>query len=431
MPRRTLGLLFAAALSVSSSAFAMNWMAADTPATAPGAAPTTSSSVESLQIEIAAVEGNVQVRAAEDQPWQRAKVGMIVDENAEFRTSLRSAVQIKIPPDQTITLDRLGTIKVVQAVNDSGKLKTKIGMKYGRTRYDIESAGQEHEASISSPSSTLAIRGTKVSLYDQRPFPTEAVSLTGRAMFQDAKKKVFLGNKGAGKLKVDGNSANSAEYALSQSVVDPSISLARSQSEQGLINSVLSTGATISYDQQKGIKVVTGGRPLTDKELIPALPGVLNFVLRWTGNANLNLGVISPGSGTQNRTVYPLAGYSIVSSGGKIAFDHRGGPNGGIEVTSWPKGFPEGVYRVGVAHISGVNTPATVDVFLNGKRVDIQNFIGANDPRDKTKTVHFIGEPINPAFGGGQAIGEVRLFPSQGITGTQSAKGAKVSAKRK
>ena len=35
-----------------------------------------------------------------------------------------------IPPDQTITLDRLGTIKVVQAVNDSGKLKTKIGMKY-------------------------------------------------------------------------------------------------------------------------------------------------------------------------------------------------------------------------------------------------------------------------------------------------------------
>src|SRR5206468_12135337 len=142
--------LFAAALSVSSSAFGMNWLAAD----APGTAPTTSTSVESLQIEIMAVEGNVQVRAAEDQPWQRAKVGMIVDENAEFRTSLRSAVQIKIPPDQTITLDRLGTIKVVQAVNDSGKLKTKIGMKYGRTRYDIESAGQEHEASISSPSST-------------------------------------------------------------------------------------------------------------------------------------------------------------------------------------------------------------------------------------------------------------------------------------
>src|SRR5439155_12718272 len=88
MPRRTLGLLFAAALSVSSSAFGMNWLAADTPAASPSSAPTTQP-VESLQIEITAVEGNVQVRAAEDQPWQRAKVGMIVDENAEFRTSLR------------------------------------------------------------------------------------------------------------------------------------------------------------------------------------------------------------------------------------------------------------------------------------------------------------------------------------------------------
>ena len=150
---------------------------------------------------------------------------MVVDENAEFRTSLRSAVQITIPPDQTITLDRLGTIKVVQAISDNGKLKTKIGMKYGRTRFDIESAGQEHEASISSPSSTLAIRGTQVTLFDQRPFNSIATSLTGRAMFKDAKKQVFFGNHGAGTLKVDTSSSNSAQYALDQSVVDPSVAL--------------------------------------------------------------------------------------------------------------------------------------------------------------------------------------------------------------
>lgn len=418
---RNLGIIFAAALSVSSSVFALQPASVDGPA----APASTNAAVESLKITVAKVEGNVQVRTAEDQPWQRAVPGMEVDENAEFRTSLRSAVQIQIPPDQVITLDRLGVIKVVQAVNDSGKLKTKIGMKYGRTRYDIESAGQEHEASISSPSSTLAIRGTKVSLFDQRPWTPEAVSLTGRASFQDSKKKVFFGNKGAGKLKVDEKSGNSAQYALSQAVVDPSIARARSESETGLINAVLSTGATLSYDQQKGIKVVTGGRPLTNKELLPALPGVLNFVLRWTGNSNLNLGIISPGS-AGNRTVYPLGGYDVVSSGGKIAFDHRGGPKGGIEIASWPAGFPEGVYRIGVAHISGPSTPASVDVFLNGKQVDIQNTINGRGP---VKTVDFTGEPINPAFGAGQAIGEVRLFPSQGITGTQ-ASGKSTNTKR-
>ena len=102
-------------------------------------------------------------------------------------------------------------------------------------------------------------------------------------------------------------------------------------------------------------------------------------------------------------------------SGGHIEFDHRGGPHGGIEIASWPANFPEGTYRIGVSHISGVNSPATVDVFLNGKRVDIVNTINGTGP---FKTVDFVSEPINPAFGGGEAIGEVRLFPSQGITGT-------------
>jgi hypothetical protein len=429
MPRRrVLGLLFAASLSVSASALSLQPANVEVPAPPAASAPSTTGTVESLKITVQAVQGTVQVRASEDQPWQRAMPGMIVDENAEFRTSIRSAVQIVIPPDQTITLDRLGVIKVVEAVNDGGKLKTKIGMKYGRTQFDIESAGQQHEASISSPSSTLAIRGTNVVLYDQRPWTPEATSFTGRAMFQDARKTMFVGNKGAGTLKVDSNSNSSAAYALSQSVVDPGIALARSQSEQPLVDAVLSTGATLSYDQEKGIKVITGGRPLTDAELLPTLTQPLDFVLRWTGNANLNLGIIGPLNGANNRTVYPIGGYNTTASGGHIEFDHRGGPHGGMEVATFPKGFPEGVYRIGVAHVSGVNSPATVDVFYQGKRVDIVNTINGLGP---FKTVDFVSEPINPAFGGGQAIGEVRLFPSQGITGTESASGTKVSGKKK
>jgi hypothetical protein len=111
----------------------------------------------------------VQVRAAEDQPWKPAAAGMEVDEGAEFRTGPRSAVQFVIPPDQTITLDRLGTIKVLQAVKDAGKVTTALGMKYGRTRYDIQAADLEHDSSIRSPGSTLAIRGTDVTFEDMAP----------------------------------------------------------------------------------------------------------------------------------------------------------------------------------------------------------------------------------------------------------------------
>src|SRR6266545_1727827 len=125
---------------------------------------------QSLKATITGVEGLVQVRETEDREWAKAQVGMTVGELAEFRTGPKSAVRFTIPPDQTITLDRLGTVKLLTAINDGGKLKTNLGMKYGRTRFDIEAAGREHDATISSPSSTLAVRGTKVSLYDQRPF---------------------------------------------------------------------------------------------------------------------------------------------------------------------------------------------------------------------------------------------------------------------
>src|SRR5262249_50500485 len=73
------------------------------PATSPGAG-------QSLQIEITGIEGIVQYRTGDDQKWQRAEVGMRLNENAELRTATRSAVQFLIPPDQTITLDRVGVI---------------------------------------------------------------------------------------------------------------------------------------------------------------------------------------------------------------------------------------------------------------------------------------------------------------------------------
>src|SRR4029453_10200151 len=102
------------------------------------------------------------------------------------------------------------------------------------------------------------IRGTKVSVYDQRPFPAEAVSLTGRAEFRDFKKTSFFGKKKGGKNKVNHQTANAAAVALNQSVVDPSIALARSQAEDALVATLLSSGAIVSFDYQKGIRVGRG-----------------------------------------------------------------------------------------------------------------------------------------------------------------------------
>jgi hypothetical protein len=392
---------------------AMQTAPADVSATGPASATAPALPEGALTVTVSAVQGNVQVRPAEDQDWRPAVVGMQLGEQAEFRTGPRSAVQFKLPPDQTITLDRLGTVKVLTAVQQGGKVKTNIGMKYGRTRYSIEAAGVEHEATISSPSSTLAVRGTDFMDEDQRPFPAKAVSFTGRVEVRDARKRTFVGSKGGSKAAINSEANSAAEFAAGQTVVDPGQRLARTDAEQPLISALLSHGATISFDQEKGIKVVRGGRPLTDKELIPVLPGTLNFVLRWTGNADLNLGVHAPSSNSfrNGTTIYPLGGLNHAPSGGQMGFDHRGGTNGGMEICFWPGAFPAGEYQIGVQHISGVITPAQVDVFeATSKGVDRLPITRGGEQFD---TVKFIAGPINPEIAEGIAVGSLRLFPSQ------------------
>lgn len=124
----------------------------------------TATFADALKATVTAVNGTVQVRSGEDQKWDWVKIGMELGEGAEFRTGPKSAVQFKIPPDQTVTLDRLGVIKLLQAAQDAGskKVTTDLGMKYGRTAYKIEEGGVEHDSTIRSPGSTLAVRGSEV-----------------------------------------------------------------------------------------------------------------------------------------------------------------------------------------------------------------------------------------------------------------------------
>jgi len=389
--RNKLALLsLAAILSASPIVFAED-----------GPATTQSAPREQLKATISGVQGLVQVRDAEDKPWRKATVGMVLLEDAEFRTGPKSAVQFTIPPDQTVTLDRLGTVKLVQAIKQNGKIITNLGMKYGRTRYDIEAAGQEHESTISSPSSTLAVRGTKVSLYDQRPFNVEAVSLTGRASFRDGKKQLAnFGNKGQGKTTVVSGETNAAGVALDAAVVDPTLALARTGTEASLISTLISRGSTVSFDRTSGIRVIRGGVPPTDQQLIPTLPGQLNFVLRWTTDVDLNLCVSSPG-GKDNagELIYPVSGLNVNQSGGHTDFDHRGGPNGGIEIAYWKGNAPDGLFGIGVINASGAAAPATLDVFKNGQRIAF--FDGTNN----VTTSSFTASPPIPGISQGTLVG--------------------------
>jgi hypothetical protein len=359
------------------------------PTRAPGDEPTSApatqaSGAESLRVFVVEVKGLVQVRATPDAAWTPAKAGMEVGEGAEFRTGPRSSVTCQIPPDQTLTLDRLGTVKIAEAIRSGNKLKTDLIMKYGRTHYDIEAAGMEHESTIRSPSSTLAVRGTSVSLYDQPPFTPEALSYHGTATFRNAHRTLRFGAKTLTKVANDQNSA--ADTALSSQTVDPTSASARSAADARFVALQSSTSATVFFDRTTQIETIENGPPpLSDAQLnadaaAGKLPGNLDIVIRWTGNADLNLEVgevtgTNPNKllvGIQtglNEFLYPGFGLNHSASGGTIPFDNRGGPNGGTELAYWNTP-PQGLYGISAIHMSGAPALVSFNVFLDGKPLD-------------------------------------------------------------
>ncbi|HSI34611.1 MAG: hypothetical protein ACAI43_22420 [Phycisphaerae bacterium] len=368
-------------------------------------APATLPAQGQMRVTITGVEGMVQVRESGDEPWKKAVVGMSVTEGAEFRTGPRSAVRCLIPPDQTITLDRLGVIKLMQALRDGNVVRTRVGMPYGRTRYDIEEAGIEHKSELVSPSSTLAVRGTRVSIFDQPPYAPSAVSLTGRAEYRTAKRQMAFGGKGAGKTEVSSDADSAAANSLTQTFVDPQSAYGRPEADQKLINQLQAKGDILLRGGD--LAIATGG-PVSDAQLqsILAGQGRFNISLRWTGPGDFDLFVLAsspPVTGTPYTLGNPSYGRSSIfkdvgvfgidplaplptsarsPDGGRIRFDQVALGGGGLEFASWGRKnepVPQQGYTVGVLYYdqSGkiANYPTrsefTVEAFLDGKRLPV------------------------------------------------------------
>jgi hypothetical protein len=348
---------------------------------APATAGTPATAPVSLKIVVVEVHGLVQARESDDMPWHDAQVGMVLTEGASFRTGPRAWVTCQIPPDQTFRLDRLGTVKVDEAIRSGKKVKTDLIMDYGRTQYDIEAAGIEHESTIRSPSSTLAVRGTNVVLTDQPPFAPEATSYTGTALYTEAQRETKLGGWSYAHINSDDGTA--AATALDQSVVDPQYAMARTPDEAAFISQQVSRGAVFSFDEKAGIPVVQNGPgPETDAEIAANQPGILSIFLRWTGNAGVNLLADNEAGNPETvlanfqptELLYPGFGLNVSSSGGQIPYEDKGGPRGGQEVAFWGANYPQGVYGVSAINVSGGTAQLEFNAFLYGKPLEMLTF---------------------------------------------------------
>jgi len=364
-----------------------------------------------LQVTVTGVDGIVRVRPTPTDKWMRAAVGMMLNEGAEFQTGPRSAVRFVIPPDQTVSLDRLGTVKILRANFENGKLFTDLGMKYGRTRYDIEGAGRDHDAKVHSPSAVMAIRGTTVSLYDQPPFTPEAVSLTGRARFIVGNKVIPFGGKGQGKTKVNQTSDSPAQTALTETEIDPKgLFSGRTQNDLAFQLSLAAYGG--SDFSNLGILSFLG-KPGT---VIGTLPRAGHLVISMSyadpvpdaaSIPDANLTITDPlGS------VLSAANPTTTDGGfyGPKTFDAQ--TNSGLIDANWPISFPPGKYTFtetfGNGPAVGVMTVLTITEFNSneGQSATVGPISATLFPTSKTFTYM---DTFPKKLTGGTAVAAIRL----------------------
>ena len=359
-----------------------------------------------LKVLVIEASGLARYRTSADQPWKMVAPGLEVEEGVEFSTGPKSFIRVQIGQTQQTTFDRLGTYAVTRAAIENGTIKTDTVMKYGRTRCQIDAAGREHDAAVRSATSTLAVRGTITELYDQPPFAVQAVSYTGRVEFRDARRQVKLGARGGRTVRLDADRNSAAETARASTIVDPTIPQARTPAEQRLIEQVIATGGVIGFDVPGGIPVVRGGTPLTFDVNSTNFPGEgLNFVLNWTGDANLNLTVALPAFGD---LITPLTGLNRGKTGGVTSFDHRGGANGGFEIVYFPQNYPgsDCIDIPGPGNNPGTETYITSIDFVPGVVADVKLDTYVRDPVSGNKVLVQRQEgTIN------QSIGDVNFAP--------------------
>ena len=366
-----------------------------------------------VNVIITGIEGtDAEVRKSPADPWIPARRGLVLHESAEFRTGAKSAIRFIIPPDQTFCIDSQTTISLAEATQEGKKMKTDVEMAHGRVRYDvakipttapaqgivIEQAGLEHDAIIRSANSALALRGTKVSLFEQETFAPEATSLTGRAIYINTRgERIPFG--GPSRADISGSQTSAAQHADISSHPARVGNVAETDFFLREIDIVTQRGGFIRGD------VIVGDIFLSDFH--NHLPGALDFVLQWSGGPqqslnDLNLAVFSPLNTTSSpdfvanppftvslnpgslssqklrSTNYPQSS----RSGGQISVNSVG-PDG-LELAWWSKSYPVGNYKVVVYNLVDAAPPPTtvtspvnytIDVFLNGQKL-INTFSG-------------------------------------------------------
>ncbi len=329
-------------------------------ASGPGPDAAVAAGDETLKATVTAVQGVVQYRGKEGDAWAPVKVGLVLDQGAEFRTALRSVVVFTTPPGNTVTLDRLGTIKVVEAMKHDGKSRTNLGMKYGVSQVHVEAGGPEHETTICTPGSTLAVRGTTAWVTSIGPsFPDQTRVADGLAHYttHDGKSYDFAGK---GQDSTTNTAASSpADVAVASTVFNPTASAQTSSEQQVIQNNQVAVPVISAIGGSSPVSVPTP--PPVEPPVVTTATGNFKALAFWfdpvtgTSGGDMELVVTTPSGHVVSRSQSDPAGLLIHSA------------SSASTLVNFEEVFTTGgVFELGTYHARLINNmPVTLNFNIN------------------------------------------------------------------
>ncbi len=156
------GSILAQAKAADAKKPATTKAVAKTTAKAPAKASTPKTAADKLQITVLSVSGIVEQRSATEEKakWTAVKAGDVLKEMTLIRTGLGAKVVLKLADRGNVTVKN-GSKMGIGSFRKQGKLvKTRLGLKYGAIRAQVDSSRGANDFRVRTPVGTLAATGT-------------------------------------------------------------------------------------------------------------------------------------------------------------------------------------------------------------------------------------------------------------------------------
>ncbi len=113
-----------------------------------------------LQAVVMSVTGRAQWRPDAEAAWRNAEVDDVLDSGAMIRTGGRAGLILRVGKNATIQVDRNTRLTLPEIVQDGATLRTRAGIERGRADFKVDEIGLTNDFTVTTPSTTLAVRGT-------------------------------------------------------------------------------------------------------------------------------------------------------------------------------------------------------------------------------------------------------------------------------